>query len=165
MEVCRCIPPSFALAWTRFAEVHVAVAAVGTKIGGKVGANVASGVFQNACPIPMSYVLNHTGVPIPKAGYHVSSGADQKWYMYRVPEMMLFLQRTFGKPDAVHSRPSPKDFMGQKGILAIRGTGWNNAVGHVTLWNGATCSDTCHLMGDPENGTFAPDSASLWRLA
>lgn len=158
------VRPNFALAWARFAEVHVDVAAVGAKIGGKVGQNVASGVFENACPIRMSYVLNYNGVPIPSRGYHVSSGQDRKWYMYRVPEMMLFLERTFGAADATHARPTPTDFAGQQGILAVRGTGWNNAVGHVTLWNGRGCSDTCHLLNDPENGTFVPQTASLWLL-
>lgn len=158
------VRPKFALAWARFAEVHLSVAEVGSKIGGKVGQNIASGVFENACPIRMSYVLNYTGVPIPRAGYHVSSGADRKWYMYRVPEMMLFLERTFGTADATHQRPTTQDFAGQQGILAVRGTGWNNAVGHVTLWDGRTCSDTCHLLGDPENGNFVPNTASLWAL-
>lgn len=156
--------PLFTDAWARFAEVNLRVAEVGTKIGGKVGVNVASGVFANACPIRMSYVLNYSGVPVPAAGYHVVSGADRKWYMYRVPEMMLFLQRTFGAADATHAAPTPQDFSGQRGILAVRGKGWADAVGHVTLWNGGMCSDTCHLLADPDNGTFTPDTASLWLL-
>ncbi len=36
--------------------------------------------------------------------------------------------------------------------------------GHVTLWNGAACSDSCHLLQNPDNGTFIPDTASLWEL-
>ena len=56
----------------------------------------AGGIFQNACPIRMSYVLNYAGVPIPSSGYAVVSGADKKWYMFRVNEMMTFLEQTFG---------------------------------------------------------------------
>ncbi|HEU0043320.1 type VI secretion system amidase effector protein Tae4 [Sphingomonas sp.] len=156
--------PAFAPAWAKFAEVNVKVAGVGTKIGGKVEHNIVSGTFQNACPIRMSYVLNYTGVPVPSAGYHVVSGADKKWYMYRVPEMMQFLERSFGKADATHAAPTPQHFAGKKGILVVRGKGWSNAVGHVTLWNGGMCSDSCHLMEDPDNGTFTPDTASLWVL-
>jgi hypothetical protein len=32
------------------------------------------------------------------------------------------------------------------------------------LWDGAVCSDTCHLMNDPENHGFIPDIGSLWVL-
>lgn len=34
--------PSFAAAWARFAEIHLSVAQVGAKIGGKVAQNVAA---------------------------------------------------------------------------------------------------------------------------
>lgn len=112
----------------------------------------------------MSYVLNRVGVPIPASGYHVVSGDDHRWYMYRVPEMMLFLERAFGSPDKVASSPRPTDFRGMKGLLVVRGAGWNNAVGHVTLWNGQLCSHTCHLAADPDNGPFVPDTAKLWSL-
>nr|WP_233174907.1 MULTISPECIES: T6SS effector amidase Tae4 family protein [Delftia] len=50
------------------------------------------------------------------------------------------------------------------GIIVVKGHGWGNAIGHVTLWNGTECSDTCHLMSDPDNGTFVPDMASIWVL-
>lgn len=124
---------AFAPAWARFAEVNLLVAEVGRKIGGKVEQNIASGVFQNACPIRMSYVLNDTGVPVPAAGYHVVSGADRKWYMYRIPEMMLFLERSFGKAEVTQGAQTPQHFAGKKGILVVRGRGWSNVVGHVTL--------------------------------
>jgi hypothetical protein len=91
--------PFFGVAWTKFSEVNVPVAQVGKKIGGKVEQNIASGTFQNACPIRMSYVLNYTGVAIPRTGYAVVSGSDSKWYMYRVNDMMLFLEKTFGAAD------------------------------------------------------------------
>jgi hypothetical protein len=86
------IRPFFGTAWAKFSEVNVPVADVGKKIGGKVEQNIKSGVFQNACPIRMSYVLNYTGVPIPRSSYAVVSGADGKWYMYRVNDMMSFLE-------------------------------------------------------------------------
>jgi hypothetical protein len=39
--------PNFTQVWARFLEVNLLVADVGS-IGGKVGANLASGVFTNA---------------------------------------------------------------------------------------------------------------------
>lgn len=161
--------PSFNSAWSAFMAVRLPVKDVGKRIGGKVQENtelpIDKGRFQNACPIRMSYVLNHTGFPIPKSGRYSSvSGADRRWYLYKVPDMMTYLEQTFGKPDKTVKSPKPSDFTGMKGIIVVKGHGWNNAVGHVTLWNGTTCSDTCHLMADPDNGTFTPDTASIWVL-
>lgn len=156
--------PRFGIAWTKFSEVNVPVADVGKKIGGKVEQNIKSGIFQNACPIRMSYVLNYTGVPIPLSTYAVVSGADRKWYMYRVNDMMTFLEKTFGAPDKTSKAPKPADFAGLKGLMVVKGNGWANARGHVTLWNGVTCSDSCHLLADPDNGSFTPEVAALWSL-
>lgn len=50
-------------------EVNLSVADVGTKIGGKVQDNIKAGIFLNACPLRMSYVLNQMGVPIPSRPY------------------------------------------------------------------------------------------------
>ena len=158
------IRPFFGAAWAKFIEVNVPVADVGKKIGGKVEQNIASGIFQNACPIRMSYVLNYTGVPIPRTGYAVVSGADSKWYMYRVNDMMSFLETAFGVADKTAKSPKTTDFSGLKGLIVVKGSGWSNARGHVTLWNGTTCSDTCHLLADPDNGSFTPEVASLWSL-
>lgn len=158
--------PLFNKAWSLFSEVNVDVMSVGEKIGGKVKFNIENGIFANACPIRMSYVLNYSGTPIPKPGgkYNVVSGADAKWYMYRVPEMMSFLAATFGDPDFGTEKPKIADFANKKGILLIRGSGWRDAVGHVTLFDGKVCSDACHLTGDPLNGTFTPEKASIWLL-
>jgi hypothetical protein len=157
--------PSFALAWSAFSEINVPVAQVGQKIGGKVQANIDSGIFQNACPIRMSYVLNKVGMTIQRnQGYSVVSGAGGKQYMFRVNDMMAFLAQKLGTPDKTVRSPKEADFAGMKGIVVVKGHGWSNAAGHVTLWNGTMCSDTCHLMNDPDNGHFVPERASLWVL-
>ncbi|WP_312829679.1 T6SS effector amidase Tae4 family protein, partial [Pantoea anthophila] len=84
--------PQFSAAWNRFSEVNVSVEKVGEKLGGNVEANIASGIFQNACPIRMSYVLNYTGVPVPaNSRYATVTGKDKKRYMFRVNDMMDFL--------------------------------------------------------------------------
>lgn len=156
--------PSFAAAWARFMDVRVPLTEVGSKIGGKVQANIQSGIFQNACPIRMSYVLNRTGVQVPAAGYASVSGADGRFYIYRVNDMIRYLEGLFGKPDKAAKAPKPKDFSGFKGLLVVKGHGWANAQGHVTLWNGTGCSYSCHLSNDPDNGPFAPDVGLLWTL-
>lgn len=160
------VKPSFTKAWTYFSEINVPVAQVGKKIGGNVQINIDSGIFQNACPIRMSYVLNKCGILIPKnKKYAVVSGKDKLQYMYRVNDMIEFLKVTFGKPNLTAKQPKESDFQSQKGIIVFSGSGWSNASGHVTLWNGITCSDACHFMFSPENGTFKPETGYLWSLA
>jgi hypothetical protein len=157
--------PSFASAWAAFMAVKLSVADVGKKIGGHVQKNIDAGIFQNACPIRMSYVLNSTGYPVSKSdAYQTVSGADGKQYIFRVNDMMNYLASVLGKADKTVRNPSPADFANLKGIIVVKGHGWSNAQGHVTLWNGTQCSDTCHLMSDPDNGTFVPETASIWVL-
>lgn len=159
------IKPVFAAAWNRFSEINISVENVGKMLGGKVEANIASGIFQNACPIRMSYVLNYSGVPIPaNSRYATVTGKDKKRYMFRVNDMMDFLASAFGKPDLTVSSPGPGSFNGRQGIIIFQGNGWSDARGHVTLWNGNICSDTCHFLGGAENGSFVPTTASLWIL-
>ena len=153
------------MAWTFFSEVNVTVKEVGEKIGGHVQINIVSGVFQNACPIRMSYVFNKCGIFIPVGKkYAVVSGRDNKLYMYRVKDIIRFLEDSFGTPDLTINSPKLSDFKGKKGIIVFSGSGWTNARGHVTLWNGIICSDACHFMGSDENGTFIPEVAYLWSL-
>ena len=153
------------MAWSAFKAVNVSVARVGQKLGGNVEKNIAANIFQNACPLRMSYVLNESGFPITRGpGYQVVSGANNRLYLFRVNDMMSYLERVFGTPDKTVKLPKPQDFAGMRGIIVVKGHGWSNAKGHVTLWDGSGCSDTCHLTSDPDNGTFIPDTASLWKL-
>ncbi|MGO1767925.1 hypothetical protein CAP48_18830 [Advenella sp. S44] len=159
--------PKFDHAWNTFAQVNKPVRMVGELIGGKVKFNTESLIFRNACPIRMSYVLNRSGIRIPSnaAGFAASSGADGQWYMHRVNDMIRFLEHTFGKADIeISGAPTPAQLTGKKGLLVVKGHGWDNAAGHITLWNGSQCADSCHLHADPDNGTFVPERAYLWEL-
>lgn len=159
--------PSFNAAWAAFMAVRVPVLEVGKKIGGNVQKNIEmpEGGFRNACPIRMSYVLNKTGFPIAKSRlYAMVSGGDGQQYLYRVADMMTYMEKTFGRPDKTVRAPKESDFAGMKGIIVVKGSGWGDARGHVTLWDGRNCSDVCHLMHDPDNGPFVPETASLWTL-
>jgi hypothetical protein len=158
--------PNFIKAWMHFSDINISVKDVGKKIGGHVQINIDTEIFQNACPIRMSYVLNKCGILIPRGGkYAVVSGQDKKQYMYRVNDMIPYLEEIFGKPDITINHPKMSDFSGKKGIIVFSGNGWSNARGHVTLWNGMVCSDACHFIGSDENGTFIPQKAYLWELS
>jgi hypothetical protein len=159
--------PIFQTAWSTFMAVRRPVKDVGRIIGGKVQENIdlPVGGFENACPIRMSYILNKTGFPIPKSGrYAMVSGGDRMQYIYRVRDMMQYLEDAFGAADTEVSSPRPDSFKGKQGIVVIKGSGWGNATGHVTLWDGTLCADSCHLLGDPDNGSFVPESGALWEL-
>lgn len=157
--------PSFSSAWAAFQEVNIPVAAIGKKLGGNIQKNIDAGVFENACPIRMSYVLNKLGYRIDKSGSHsVVSDSSKSLYIFRVSEMMDYLKAKLGNPDKSVRSPTTGSLAGAKGILVVKGHGWSNAKGHITLWNGSLCVDTCHLMYDPENGPFVPESAALWAL-
>jgi hypothetical protein len=145
--------------------IRLPVSMVGKKIGGKVQQNIDAKIFKNACPIRMSYVLNHKGFPVTRIGsYAMVSGADNRLYLYRINDMLDYLERTLGKPDKTFKSPQQSDFAGMKGIILIKGHGWKDAKGHVTLWDGTKCSDQCHLLNDPDNGSFVPETGSIWLL-
>ena len=161
--------PDFLNAWKYFSQVNLSVPIIGKVFGAKVKQNIEiqkkeDGKWTNACPLRMSYVLNRTGFPIQADKYGAVSASDGKWYMYRVSDMLLYLQDVFGAPDIEVDRvPTPDDFKEMKGILVVTGVGRGDARGHITLWDGLKCPDICHLAGD-DNGLFSPRKAALWIL-
>lgn len=83
--------PSFAKAWALFIDLWLVVQDVGTSIGGKIKANTDFGVFQNACSVRVSYVMNYPGIPIPiKSSYATVFGGDKKTCMCRVNDLWIF---------------------------------------------------------------------------
>jgi|WetSurMetagenome_2_1015567.scaffolds.fasta_scaffold599963_2 hypothetical protein len=153
--------PSFQLLWLLFKKVDGdgSLEFVAKMIGGKVQQNLSSGAFPNACPIRMSYVLNHAGIDVGQARGRLVSGADGSRYLFRVADMQAFLSERFGAPDIVAAPPTPSRFSGSKGILVFEVHGWSNATGHVTLWDGVSlmdCSDHCYFQ--------RASTAHLWLL-
>ena len=155
--------PKFLSIWGSFKSVYAdgKVTSVGNKIGGKVKQNIDLGVtdptlgFTNACALRMSYALNYSGMSIPRGNWKTVSGADNKWYIYRVKDLLTYINHSLGKPDKVIKNPKPQDFSGLQGIL-IFNVSWSDATGHATLWDGQTCSDHCYF---PE-----AQEASIWIL-
>ncbi|WP_186301642.1 type VI secretion system amidase effector protein Tae4 [Denitromonas halophila] len=155
--------PTFSAMWANFSTIYGdgKVTTVGAKIGGKVAENIDIGVkdpnlgFTNACALRMSYSLNYSGTSITRGTWKTVSGADKKWYIYRVRDLIQFLTETLGRPDKVVRNPKLNDFNGEKGILVFD-VNWSDATGHATLWNGSTCSDHCYFPVAAE--------ASIWYL-
>lgn len=145
--------PKFGIALAKFRFIYGDgdLASVGEKIGGKVKYNIDLGEsdpllgFTNGCAIRMSYVLNHVGIRIPYMEGKVSSGAHGKWYLFRVRDLISFLSYKFGDPDKVIANPNPSDLKNRKGLLIFDVDVWSDATGHVTLWDGIICSDSCYF--------------------
>lgn len=103
--VCCC--PAAA---TRIYDANDSIGKVKQVIGGKVKHNFEippdEGGWSNSCAVRMSYVLNYTGHPVPRIANLTVSGADNKWYFYRVKDVIARLTRQWGKPDMIVSYPS-----------------------------------------------------------
>ena len=149
--------PGFQKAWAAFAAIYGdgSLQHVAQKLGGKVQVNIDGGIFENACAIRMSHVLNETGFPISAAHGATVSGADNRRYLYRVRDLERHLRQRFGTPE-VDGPTRNADLSGKRGLLLFTVGGWNNATGHATLWDGRACSDRCYF---PESSHVA-----FWEL-
>lgn len=162
--------PSFAKAWHASMQIYDPVDPLGKVarvIGGVVARNIEMKTaerWENTCAVRMSYILNQSGMVIPHIGGQNVSGSDHRWYFYRVPDVINYLTKQWGKPDLVIPFPQANggQLSGKKGIIMFEVTGWGNASGHATLWNGTGCYDHCYFY---ETGlTYRTTKANFWRL-
>ncbi len=108
--------PVLGTVWSHFKVIYGEgnITRIGDKIGGKVKHNIDLGVreprlgFTNACAIRMSYALNYSGITIGRGEWKTVSGDDGKWYIYRVKDLLKFLENRFGQPDKVVNSPQKK---------------------------------------------------------
>jgi hypothetical protein len=119
-------------------------------VGGKVLHNYQIGTFSNACSTRVSAALNASGKEheIPffkdssvtgKAEAQVSSGADKKWYIFRVRMLVKYLTGRYGKPEEFLPTEYAQKLAGRKGIMIFEVKGWTDATGHADLWDGTVC--------------------------
>lgn len=75
-----------------------------------------------------------------------------------------FLKMRWGAPDQQVRYP-PADggeLADQKGLVLFEVSGWSDAAGHATLWDGARCYDECYFN---EPGVpYRTDRANFWSL-
>ncbi len=139
---------------------------VASIVGGQIAANIRSlqHPWRNTCAVRLSYVLNYTGVHIPRAVTQTVTGADHRNYFFRVRDVIRFLEHRWGKADAVAKYPPPSggELSGKKGVVLFEVRGWDDAAGHATLWNGTQCYDHCYFNEPGAN--YRTDRASFWAL-
>jgi RHS repeat-associated protein len=137
------------------------------KIGGKVLTNHINNPtdFSNSCALRLSYALNYSGAEIPYHKGKTGSGADKLWYFYRVSDIKKYLLDTYGAPTIIQVTDSDfdKKVKNAQGIIAFDVSGWNDASGHVTLWDGNNCGDHCYFPQNLQQGVKLV-SVSIWSI-
>lgn len=164
--------PPFASAWIASGKIYSANdpgARVAQVIGGLVARNINNPNpkerWENTCAVRMSYILNQAGLKIPVTPGKTVTGGDGRQYFFRVEAVIEFLQKTWGPPDLIAPYPASGSVLGGKqGIILFSVTGWTNAKGHATLWNGHDCYDHCYF-DVPDDPRIHTTRASFWRLS
>jgi len=161
--------PSFSSLW---AASQVILASSGEQqaqkvakiIGGTVALNINNpkNPWTNTCAVRMSYILARGGVIIPATTGKTVKGADGKSYFFRVPNLIDFLRQAWGKPEVISYPASPAAMEGRRGVVLFEVSGWRDASGHATLFDGTKCYDHCYFN---EPGVlYQTNRANFWAL-
>lgn len=162
--------PSFAAAWAASQRICDPVNP-GAKVAGVIGGYVEKNIqnpdstqrWSNTCAVRMSYVLNCAGVVIPYIRGRTVSGADKRQYFFRVKDLIAFLQLRWGKPEVIAYPPSGGGALAnRKGLILFEVSGWSDAQGHATLFDGKVCYDHCYF-NEPD-AKYRTDRANFWGL-
>lgn len=172
--------PSFTMMWDAFPDHtnYPTLRDLHNFIGGSLTKNIdvpGFGPNGNTCAVRMSRALNYGNFPVSaklvkSLGIGTMIGADGMLYLFRVRELKTYLKSAL----AVTPNKVTKDFsaaFGKKqGIIAFEVTGWSDASGHVTLWDGSAFreahDDYRNLKDDPATRLVEPTttSMSLWAI-
>ncbi|WP_223526213.1 type VI secretion system amidase effector protein Tae4 [Pseudomonas sp. BF-B-26] len=142
--------PRFSTLWNAYAEVgHKGSIEVYGLVGGGVEAARAEkpDAYANACALRISRAFNYGGYKIPKGTIiqnqpiYRLSGADQLPYIMKVVDFLAFLKHNWGEPDHTLTQNNSDFINGKKGVIVMEITGWSDASGHATLWNGSVTGD------------------------
>ncbi|HZJ97105.1 MAG TPA: type VI secretion system amidase effector protein Tae4 [Oligella sp.] len=102
--------------------------------------------WKNTCAVRLSYILNESGLKVPAIPGKTVSGSDGSQYFFRVRDLNEFLILSLGKPEVVSGDVrSPAGLKGRKGIVLFDISGWTDASGHASLFDGNGCYDACYF--------------------
>lgn len=156
--------PRFVKMWNHYPMGSAAQAK--QLIGGKVNA----GWIDNTCAVRLSRSLNYGGLQLPfnkklQNGLTLNtvSGADKRWYAFRVKELKQFLREVIGPPATTSTDRVPgkgisyRHFSKKQGIIVFEVNVNRGFGGHIDLWDGEL----------PRNATYfgESDKVSLFELA
>jgi hypothetical protein len=80
------------------------------------------------------------------------TGGDKKEYALRKNDIKDYMKAKYGKADLI-TKSTDKDFdeqiskiQGQKGVIVFDVSGWGNATGHITIYDGnGNCGHDCYF--------------------
>lgn len=162
--------PSFAHAWAAAQHIYDPTNS-GEKVAKVIGGYVEKNInnpdpkqrWNNTCAVRISYVLNQGGMQIPRIPGQTVSGGDGRQYFFRVKNLIGFLKQRWGEAEIVKYPPSGGGTLaGKKGLILFEISGWSDAQGHATLFNGSTCYDHCYFNELEAN--YRTDRANYWSL-
>lgn len=163
--------PAFQTLWAAYAEVGGMPAAdVYALVGGPVLEHYQADAvaYANACALRMSRSFNYGGYAIPRGTlipgqsiYRVR-GDDELPYILRVNDVIHFVKHNWGAPDMLLQPAEAGRLAGRKGLIVMEVSGWLDATGHVTLWDGMQTGDLTDYH-DPYSRSYG-GSVSLTRI-
>lgn len=170
------IKPKLRNLWTAFPD-HVAYPTLKdlyTMLGGSARQNIDApgfGATGNTCASRLSVAFNKGGAPISRAvatsvGARTIGAGDGSRIIFAVAEFRTYLLRVLGKPALDNVTPFDDSFRGRKGIIAFGVTGWDDATGHIALFDGRAYREPSH----DDYSSFAAGAkrtfrGELWELA
>lgn len=162
--------PTFSAAWAASQRIYDAnnpAAKVAKVVGGNVEKNINNADPQqrwsNTCAVRMSYILSQSGLFIPKIKGRTVSGTDKRQYFYRVRDLISYLKQRWGQAEVMEYPPSGGGALGgRKGVILFEVSGWSDAQGHATLFDGSMCYDHCYF-NEPE-AKYRTTRAYFWSL-
>jgi hypothetical protein len=145
--------PTLANLWAHFPD-HIQypnLKSLYTMLGGGAERNINTpgfGAEGNTCASRLSIAFNRSVAPISSriaaaSGAKTLTAADGSSIIFRVADFRKYLLRTLGKPTIDNTSPYDSAFRGRRGVIAFN-VNWNNATGHIALWNGLTYREPAH---------------------
>lgn len=159
----QCNRPKWVDMKTNYPNIQVEIDELYIKIGGNFSKfnsveEIKKSYLANDCAIRMSRGLNLSGFKLPSSnkGFGekggVMKGGDGYYYWLRVKELNNYLAQKFGKPefdktlapvsiDNINKKETLSSdewvkIKEMKGIISFGISGWGDASGHFTLWDG-----------------------------
>lgn len=119
--------------------------------------------YQNTCAAKMSYAIN--GAKWGSLLRKDFQDTEGRPYILSVLGMINRLKSKFGNSDIKYENNISKfknNISSKKGIIVFLISGWGDANGHVTLWNGSKCIDDSNYFVPSEK--YSVKDLFFWEL-
>ncbi|VWC57287.1 hypothetical protein BCO18175_00513 [Burkholderia contaminans] len=130
----------------------------------RTGSGKTRGSRKESVSGKLGYILGEAGMVMPRIPGQTVSGGDDRQYFFRVRDLIRLLEQRRGKAERVEYPPSNGGSLaGRQGVILFEVSGWSDAQGHATLFNGRTCYDHCYF--NEPGARYRTDRANFWSLS